>query len=538
MSVSKQTLTLLTPPQDAMKPNIFRNATFEVDALCRLASSLRQGRVCSCDVNQTPADGSFSWVVFLTFDDGVEWVFRSPHDDGAIRSTETNNTLLASEAATLKYIKSHSAIPVPEVYAYSCSRDNDIGVPYILMSKASGFPLSKKWKSLGSHKTTLSLKEKSKILSQLGLITWQLSQLRFDKIGSLFEEEHGHLQVKSCLSRGLVVSERDTLEDLPRGPFTSEKEYFDALVSGFMQHAECLQLSHHCFFAPLPTRHLYDDDHEYRKASDQWNNFVTLEAKIDGSDNRLDYIVIGDCLREIVSNWLEETSGPSQNISHNRFPLHHPDLNVNNIFVDHDCKITCIIDWTFCSTVPFSVLLMPPGLPQSRDELEAPLVAAFETGLDEAILAQEGDTVATYSEKLRATPGSSRFVWLFYRLASFDSTGDFYLFDKIWELRNKTNLEFLTVFKAKQSSDHYLHLHDKMKQEDEPADQVTQRDADYFQKNIVGQTISRKLTLVSEWASRYRKEASKSLRRNGNSFVADDKLWKWVLGSMDEAGLE
>lgn len=66
----------------------------------------------------TSTDGSFSWVVFLTFDDGVEWVFRSPHDDGAVRSTETSSTLLASEAVTLKYIKTHSAIPVPEVYAY------------------------------------------------------------------------------------------------------------------------------------------------------------------------------------------------------------------------------------------------------------------------------------------------------------------------------------------------------------------------------------------------------------------------------------
>ena len=145
--------------------------------------------------------------------------------------------------------------------------------------------------------------------------------------------------------------------------------------------------------------------------------------------------------------------------------------------------------------------------------------------------------MCTYSEKLRATPGSSRFVWLFYRLVSFDSTGDFYLFDKIWESRNRTNLKFLTVFRAQQSSDHYLHLHEEMKQEDEPADQVTQQDAAYFEKDMVGQTVSRKLTLVSEWTSRYRKEVSKGLRRNGNGFVADDKLWKWVLRSMDDAGL-
>lgn len=41
----------------------------------------------------------------------------------------------------------------------------------------------------------------------------------------------------------------------------------------------------------------------------------TILSKIDGSDNCLDYTMIGDCLREIVSDWLDETSGPSPRIS-------------------------------------------------------------------------------------------------------------------------------------------------------------------------------------------------------------------------------
>ena len=102
-----------------MALRIFRHASFDIDALCQLASSLRQGRCPSCDVTQAPAEGSLYWAVFVVFDDGVEWVFRSPRrGDGAVRSPETIRALLSSEVATLKYIKSHSAIPVPEVYAY------------------------------------------------------------------------------------------------------------------------------------------------------------------------------------------------------------------------------------------------------------------------------------------------------------------------------------------------------------------------------------------------------------------------------------
>ena len=68
--------------------------------------------------SQVPACGSFNWTILLLFDDGMEWIFRSPRKDGAIVSDETNLSLLASEAATLKYIKAKSTIPVPEVYAY------------------------------------------------------------------------------------------------------------------------------------------------------------------------------------------------------------------------------------------------------------------------------------------------------------------------------------------------------------------------------------------------------------------------------------
>ena len=102
--------------------SIFKYAKFSVPALCRLASRLHGGRTCICDTSQVPACGSFNWTILVSFVDGVEWVLRSPRDDGALQSDGTNFLLLASEAATLKYIKSHSTIPVPEVVAYRQAR--------------------------------------------------------------------------------------------------------------------------------------------------------------------------------------------------------------------------------------------------------------------------------------------------------------------------------------------------------------------------------------------------------------------------------
>ncbi len=90
-------------PSQCERATAFQYAEFNAPALCRLVSNLRGGQRCSCDTSQVPACGSFDWTILISFYDGVEWVLRS---------------LLASEAATLMYIRANSTIAVPEVFAY------------------------------------------------------------------------------------------------------------------------------------------------------------------------------------------------------------------------------------------------------------------------------------------------------------------------------------------------------------------------------------------------------------------------------------
>jgi hypothetical protein len=61
------------------------------------------------------------------------------------------------------------------------------------------------------------------------------------------------------------------------------------------------------------------------------------------------------------------------------FPLYHADLRVNNIYVD-DSNITCVVDWAFASSVPESILLIPPRLPQYSDEICLELRMSFIDG--------------------------------------------------------------------------------------------------------------------------------------------------------------
>lgn len=99
------------------KRNIFFYADFNLGQLLQLAERLRC-QPCTCDDSQTPKAGALNWVIFLEFDDGVEWVFRAPCSFYTAAQGVTGR-LLASEAATLKYIREHTSIPVPEVFHYS-----------------------------------------------------------------------------------------------------------------------------------------------------------------------------------------------------------------------------------------------------------------------------------------------------------------------------------------------------------------------------------------------------------------------------------
>jgi hypothetical protein len=102
------------------KPKIFTYAKFNVKALLSLARSIR-GKECSCDETQRPKSGSLTWAIFIVFEDGVEWVLRSPRrlTSFGLRK-DTASEVFLSEVATMKYLRetAGSKVPVPEVFSY------------------------------------------------------------------------------------------------------------------------------------------------------------------------------------------------------------------------------------------------------------------------------------------------------------------------------------------------------------------------------------------------------------------------------------
>ncbi|KAM0417341.1 hypothetical protein ACHAPT_012657 [Fusarium lateritium] len=367
--------------------NIYFHADFNLNQLLRLAERLR-GRPCSCDDSQAPKAGALNWAIFLEFDDGVEWVFRAPCSSYAATQGVTGR-LLASEAATLKYIREYTSIPVPEVFHYSPTCDNDIGIPYILMSKAAGHPLATyHWRShthevsgLNGSVTSvrvLTEEEKEKIMRQLGSFSCRLFELRFPTIGSLFEGDEGYY-IDECLSPGHVLQDRETIEPLPRSPFHNETDYYSSFATALHLHAEQLPMGHHVLRAPVPVPEEYPNFAKYYAATDRWNDFVTIGGMVDSSMNRLLYCLVSQLLRDSI---ISRMACPVSQLAPG-FPLHHHDISLQNLFVDDDLNITCVIDWAFSSTVPPAQLLAPPGLPHPRDLVsDVSLVSAFCSGFE------------------------------------------------------------------------------------------------------------------------------------------------------------
>ncbi|KAF5234209.1 hypothetical protein FANTH_12246 [Fusarium anthophilum] len=477
-------------PAPQPRPRIFRWAKFNLEALLLLAEKLR-GQSCTCDESKIPKSGSLNWVIFITFDDGLEWVFWSPRYDTHIFSDETASKILISEASTLKYLETHCQIPVPKVYFYSWTHDNDIGVPYILQSKASGRTLSDyRWTEPVVQppnlrhpisQPPLSESDRDRIMNQLGAIMSRLSKVHFDKIGSLFEDDTGGFSVGECLSPVFTWQSRDSLgTKIERGPFTDEIPYLQSLISTFTAHAEELPLTPYLFFSSLPKPADYPTWDSFRAAVDRRGDFIVVGDKLEGSKNRLDYCIAGQVLEEMI---------PQLSSDSTVFTLSHPDLHTGDIFVDEDLNVTCIIDWGSATTGPMTELLATPGLAVSSKPPSATLTAAFQAGFSEEYLNINEDVWRR-----------GEMMWSFSRLTGVENPSD--LRDLGW------------LFHQRAMAPSNKQLLSELKKDDLTDAEVKERENDVFSGDKLERlAVARKLTLMAEM---------------NPGFVGDMRLWRWI----------
>ncbi|KAI9804891.1 MAG: hypothetical protein M1826_004847 [Phylliscum demangeonii] len=90
---------------------------------------------------------------------------------------------LRNTAATMIFLQKSTTIPVPEIYAFDHTVDNEIGVPYIMMSFLEGRPVSELWFDRSGPTPVDARRER--ILDTIALSMEQLGRFTFNGIGTL-----------------------------------------------------------------------------------------------------------------------------------------------------------------------------------------------------------------------------------------------------------------------------------------------------------------------------------------------------------------
>ncbi|KAL4935705.1 hypothetical protein BDV06DRAFT_234005 [Aspergillus oleicola] len=112
--------------------------------LCRIASD-HAGQF-ECVALDQVASGLNNIVRLLEFSDRTRWAARVHIKRNT--SSLVNSTKLENEVATMQFIKEHSSLPVPRVFAYESGENNPVGAAFILMEVLPG---SVAMDALGGH---------------------------------------------------------------------------------------------------------------------------------------------------------------------------------------------------------------------------------------------------------------------------------------------------------------------------------------------------------------------------------------------------
>ena len=247
----------------------------------------------SCVMETQIMKGSFNTVRKIVFSDGVTWVAKIPiRGTAGLGWDECKARHMTNTVELMRFLKASTIVPVPEVYAFSSSLDNELGYPFILEEFIHGTTIDDAWiKSDGSDN---DLKRKAQTIHDLAKVMVDLSRYKFSKIGApLFEN-------------GQLVH-RDDDADGDVGPF---------LNTGLREEGPYDNLD--CYMK----RTLNEQERELPL------DFYTMSL-------------------HMMMDWLLSL------VYIDGYTLFHPDLNEGNIIIDNDTGcLQGIIDWDFTRAEP------------------------------------------------------------------------------------------------------------------------------------------------------------------------------------------
>ncbi|EWZ39261.1 hypothetical protein FOCG_09000 [Fusarium oxysporum f. sp. radicis-lycopersici 26381] len=270
-------------------------ANITAESLIALASRIAKDVLHVSAENATLVNrlsGSFN-IVHIVQLETLKLVIRVPATGWGAGMTKTAEDALASQVATMCFIRQQTGAPVPEVYSWDPTNDNEVGAPFICMSFLAGETASRVW-----FKDSINAEEREEvrlnILTSLANIMAKFSSMSFDKIGSIMQAEDGSIFL---------------------GPVLDWDEQDDGSVQ---------VKAGRTYFSAVEYLACHMDTKEERTAWDRADNKLT---------------------KTLLTLWPDLDS-------HSRFVLCPPDFDSQNILVDDKGDVTGIIDWDLCQTMP------------------------------------------------------------------------------------------------------------------------------------------------------------------------------------------
>ncbi|KEZ39514.1 Protein kinase-like domain [Scedosporium apiospermum] len=200
-------------------------STAKWDVLADIASKHRGGM--SCQYEDKFSVGHFNMVRRIVFEDGVNWVarVRLPNENMfAGREELEDSKTMEIEVASMKFFRRETSIPVPEVFDYNTSRENDAGAPYILMEYIHGNVALELRQAKSCAPQLFGTPEQDrKFREQMAQIQATAASFKFPQIGSLYyNKETDDFYIGPEPQTG-------------KGPWASSTEYYDDLVNHLLK---------------------------------------------------------------------------------------------------------------------------------------------------------------------------------------------------------------------------------------------------------------------------------------------------------------
>ncbi|RDW90796.1 phosphotransferase family protein [Aspergillus mulundensis] len=311
-------------PEDDEHLAVFRHvrAALRLDLLPDFASRLRQksfsqdGEARSCKVISEPLFGSHNILFRIVFTDGVHWLLKIPANGYHGAFDDMSARALRSEALTMRLISRETTIPVPEVYDFDDSCNNDLNCPFILMNYVDGRPLYDAWFEQSVSLEVLE-QHRRQALRDVAEALVQLNRFTFHQAGMVLFDADGHVSgdigpfrkvdVGAMLDRSREVEDYDGSSVFHEvGPFSDPRSYFTHVL----------------------------DRRELPSESDEFGLGM----------HRLLKLFIDLAVRECQ---------PGEDEEQIKSVLVHPDLDIQNVIVSKtDGHLLSLIDWDGVIAVP------------------------------------------------------------------------------------------------------------------------------------------------------------------------------------------